>query len=1125
MPATKGRPKSKKRQRLLSHYFSARTVRPDPHAGQDSASPERDLGSDFRAMKRKEPPSSPSSSRATETDAQKRSRHNPPQGSNSAAQTLDSSAQKLRPPGKAEARIARLFDEAQSQRDSKLHAQLVECHGILESSEAASTEAALQSRDAASSSASARRRATGVKLTPLEKQVSKLKLAHPDKLLAVEVGYKYKFFGNDADTASSLLDIYVNHRPNIRTASIPTHRLAIHMKRLVDAGHKVAVVGQTETAAIKKFQKSGGLFAREITALYTKATMIDEVQGPSGRSKGRGNAQNQLISDKKQSTGSQEVGKFIMCVWERPVLRANRLEDAAKVHIAVACADPASGEVIWDNFKDDFLRAELETRLLAIRPAEILLAPSRSLDDHDGESSCVRARLSTGTRKLLNYYRGKRMGVGSTASRREVIRKERYDFTHAGAARVLGQLWKGEAGGQSWSLEEVRAEAPKLSNDALVALGGLAAYLSEFKLASSLREPGRFNKFTAGATLELDGMSLRHLCVLQGEGGVARSGGNNSLLSHMCNCSTAFGSRMLRRWVSRPLTRKSDIEARLDAVSELLDTEAEWVDDAAKLLPKLPDLDRSLQRIGHRRCDPIGLWKTLFALRQIDRAFPADMLESRIEGVRSELLADILTGLSGGELGETVNDFMGRLSPDHVEKGDLTRVFRADTDTVSKIRAKINAAEAAMQGHLRKFKAEMKVSGLKYKRHLTTRYLVEVSNTSPVARQIPRDWLKVNATKRVTRYHPPEVLATLQDLERHEETLRSECKRRWDRFLVEFIDHSRLFSGAVANLARLDCLLSLRQVAAQPGYCRPRICDDPVISLRGARHPVVEAAAASAGSAATYVPNDLAVGPNRPRALVITGPNMGGKSSFQRTVALVAIMAQVGSFVPCDEATVGCFDGIYTRMGASDCAEKGLSTFLVEMAETATILGKATRRSLVLIDELGRGTSTHDGTALAMATLHHLAHTTRCVTLFTTHYLPVARLALQMPGLVSNFHMGFKLMGKKDGPALSIGSAIKRPRVAFLYKLVKGVCPSSYGINVARLADLPETVVAAAERKSDELKEAVTRRRARHFQSEASAVTLIREALDALARGDHAELQMLLRKACASTTTLSGNGV
>jgi DNA mismatch repair protein MSH3 len=331
-------------------------------------------------------------------------------------------------------------------------------------------------------------------------------------------------------------------------------------------------------------------------------------------------------------------------------------------------------------------------------------------------------------------------------------------------------------------------------------------------------------------------------------------------------------------------------------------------------------------------------------------------------------------------------------------------------------------------------------------------YLIEVRKKSPEEKKVPASWAQISATKAVARFHTPEVKRMLQERDQHKENLAAACDAAYIRLLDDISAKYQELRDCVHSLATLDALLSLAILASQPGYVKPTFTSDIEVTIEGGRHPMVEQLLLD-----TYVPNDVRLS-HAHRALLVTGPNMGGKSSYVRSVALIAIMGQIGSYVPATSARLGMLDAIFTRMGAFDNMLKGESTFMVELSETADILKSATPRSLVILDELGRGTSTFDGVAIAEAVLDYVVRDLQCLTLFITHYQHLARVKDRFHGgELKNVHMRFQEQGKGE--------------VVFLYEVAEGTSHRSYGLNVARLARVPEAVIQVAGVKSRELEE------------------------------------------------------
>uniref|UniRef100_A0A8C8A1C2 MutS homolog 3 (E. coli) n=1 Tax=Oryzias sinensis TaxID=183150 RepID=A0A8C8A1C2_9TELE len=369
-----------------------------------------------------------------------------------------------------------------------------------------------------------------------------------------------------------------------------------------------------------------------------------------------------------------------------------------------------------------------------------------------------------------------------------------------------------------------------------------------------------------------------------------------------------------------------------------------------------------------------------------------------------------------------------------------------------------------IQEHLKDIRMVLKAPTLNYITVSGQEFLIEVKNS--LSSTVPSDWVKISSTKAVGRYHSPLLVERYKKLQELREQLLLDCQREWTDFLDQFGEHYHTMKRAISHLATIDCLFSLAEVAQQGGYCRPKVCEDrPQIMIRDGRHPAIDLLM---GEQNQFVPNHTDLQGDGKRTMIITGPNMGGKSSYIRQVALICIMAQIGSFVPASEACLGLLDGIYTRMGASDNIYKGRSTFMEELTEASEIISRATERSLVILDELGRGTSTHDGIAIAYATLEYFIRHVKSFTLFVTHYPPLCELERMYPDHVSNYHMAFLLNETHISSDTKDGD-VQPEFITFLYNLTEGAAGQSYGLNVAKLADVPDPILCTAARKAQEL--------------------------------------------------------
>jgi len=565
---------------------------------------------------------------------------------------------------------------------------------------------------------------------------------------------------------------------------------------------------------------------------------------------------------------------------------------------------------------------------------------------------------------------------------------------------------------------------------AIGAAGALLGHLQETQKAD-LRHVTRVAWHEAGDTMALDAATRRTLEIVEN----ARDGGRDgTLLEVIDRTRTAMGGRMLRDWLLRPLLRPQAIEERLDAVALLVARPAECGVLAAGL-DRVHDLERLLARCSLGSANA----RDLVALRDSLRALPS--LAARAVALETPLLTRLLAGL------DVLADLEARLAvavadepPVSVRDGGLLRDgFNADLDELRALRRDSHTVLAAIETRER---ARTGVGSIKVRYNKVFGYYIEVSNAN--RHLVPDDYVRKQTLVGGERYITPE----LKDLEHRILTAQERIAAiEYDAFVAlrdEVAATAPRLRATAASVAAIDALLSLSGVAAEGGWVRPRIADDTRLRIVEGRHPVVERLLRGE----RFVPNDCEVDTTTRQILILTGPNMGGKSTYLRQVALLVLLAQAGSFVPATAAEVGLVDRIFSRVGASDNLARGQSTFLVEMNETANILNNATPRSLILLDEVGRGTATFDGLSIAWSVAEHL-HDTPAVaarTLFATHYHELTELALTKPR-VANLRMLVREWNDS---------------IVFLKKVVEGAADRSYGIQVARLAGLPPAVLARA---------------------------------------------------------------
>ncbi|KAF4632654.1 hypothetical protein G7Y89_g5477 [Cudoniella acicularis] len=905
------------------------------------------------------------------------------------------------------------------------------------------------------------------KLTPLELQILDIKRKHMDTLLIVEVGYKFKFYGEDARTAAKALSIVCipgkfrfdehpseAHLDRFASASIPVHRLSVHAKRLVAAGHKIGVVRQIETAALKKAGDNRNTpFVRKLTNVYTKGTYIDDVDG--------------LGQPTDAPSGGAPATGYLLCITES---KANGWGTDEKVEVGILAVQPATGDIIYDTFEDGFMRNEIETRLLHIAPCEFLIV----------------GNLTKATEKLVQHLSGSSTNVFGDRIRVERVEKKKTmaaeSYSHV--AQFYADKLKKNKQTDNEREQNLLEKVLKLPEEVTVCLSAMITHMTEYGLEHVFDLTKYFQSFSARSHMLLNGNTLTSLEIYQNQTDYTEKG---SLFWTIDKTQTRFGQRLLRKWVGRPLLDKERLEERVAAVEELKDGhQTPKVDQLRALLRNIKsDLERSLIRIYYGKCSRPGLLTTLQTMQKIANEFPHVKSPSDA-GFKSPLINEAIASLP--TISDTVISFLDKINAESARADDKYAFFREDeeTEAIGDHKLGIAAVEQELDEHRAQAASKLKKkSSINYVTVAGIEYLIEVSNTD--LKNVPASWSKISGTKKVSRFHTPDVVRMLRERDQHKESLSSACDIAFSALLTQISAHYAPLRDSITALANLDCLLSLATVALLPNYCKPTFTSTTEIQIEGGRHPMVEALLPT-----NYIPNStsLSTTPNSTRALLITGPNMGGKSSYVRQVALLQILAQIGSYIPATSAHLGLLDGIYTRMGASDSLFTNQSTFMVELSETASILKSATSKSLVILDELGRGTSTHDGVAIAGSVLDWVVRETKCLCLFITHYQTLATIAqgFEEGGELKNVHMKFTATSAstdEDDPfasSLPHQSPSNPPEeneeeITFLYEVGEGVAHRSYGLNVARLARVPKTVLDTAAMKSRELEMDVKQKR------------------------------------------------
>jgi DNA mismatch repair protein MutS len=574
---------------------------------------------------------------------------------------------------------------------------------------------------------------------------------------------------------------------------------------------------------------------------------------------------------------------------------------------------------------------------------------------------------------------------------------------------------------------------------AAVRAGGAAlAYLQETQQASPAHLT-RLQQLTLDDHLALDETAVRNLELVESLQDRAARG---SLLWALDRTLTPMGGRLLRQWVLRPLREVREIHRRLGAVAALTEAPA-LLDALRERLGEVGDLARLASRVALG----VAMPRDLVGLRAALRPLPA--LRERATECPAPLAQEAAAALDDlSALAKLLEEALLDDPPLTAHEGGLIR--ESYSSALADLRREVREARGWIAGLEQRERERTGIGSLRVRFNRVFGYGIEVSKAH--LRLVPPEYVRRQTLVGGERYVTPEL--------KEQEARVLGAEERTNRLEFELFDELR---GTVAReadrllrtaraIGLLDVLAALAHVARERGYVRPTVDDSTALEIRDGRHPVLELAT----DGAPFVPNDLALDGGEVSCLILTGPNMAGKSTYMRQAALIVLLAQVGSFVPARSARVGVVDRIFTRIGAQDNLLRGQSTFLVEMTETAAILRHATPRSLILLDEIGRGTSTFDGLAIAWAVAEHLHE--RCPgakVLFATHYHELTRLAAELPR-VRNFHVAVREW---------------RDEIVFLHRVQPGGTDRSYGIQVGRLAGLPDDVVARAKALLRELEQ------------------------------------------------------
>jgi DNA mismatch repair protein MutS len=855
-------------------------------------------------------------------------------------------------------------------------------------------------------------------VTPMMQQYEDAKRACPEAILLFRMGDFYELFHDDAKTAARVLGLTLTSREKgegaTAMAGFPYHQLENYLGKLIKSGHRVGICDQVEDP-----KKAKGLVRREVTRIVTPGTLTDDA-----------------LLDPRESN-------FLAAVIADTTKSAN---GAASSPLGLAWVELSTGK---------FQAAVIEPRRLADELARI------------GAAECLIAEEAEPLPRHVS-------------EQLTVTRRPAWAFSFATAKETLTRHF------ETKSLEGFGFG--DADSAAIRAAGAVLDYLAETQKAS-IAHIDRLVPYRPGSTLEIDEATWRSLEITRTMRDDRREG---ALLGVLDRTATAMGSRRLWEWVAAPLTNVAAIDERLDAIEELV-ADASLVTALAEHLKKVYDLERLLARVTTGRASP----RDLSFIGRTLRGLPS--LKAKLAGRKSKLLARLEAQIDlCPDLRAKLDTALEDDCPLSARDGGFVKA--AYSPRLDELRDLAAGGKQWIAQYQADQIATSGIPSLKVGYNKVFGYYLEVTNAQ--REKVPQHFIRKQTIKNSERYITPE----LKEYEEKVLAADENAKELEYELFLQLRDAvqaaGRILQATAAALAEIDVLAGLAALARDRGYCRPVVVEEPVLNIVDGRHPVLDAIEV----AGTFVPNDVIAGietespaaheandetvggesfrrldevavngdeanaegevpaphfankktrnkrspaqssihNEKPaaRVLLITGPNMAGKSTYIRQVALLTLMAQVGSFVPAKCATIGVADRIFARVGASDELSRGQSTFMVEMTETARILHNATPRSLVILDEIGRGTSTYDGLALAWSIVEHLHDAVGCRTLFATHYHELTELADSLSGVRN----------------LNVAVREWQDNVVFLHKIVPGAADKSYGIHVARLAGVPRKV-------------------------------------------------------------------
>ncbi|KAF3483954.1 DNA mismatch repair protein msh6 [Arthroderma uncinatum] len=835
------------------------------------------------------------------------------------------------------------------------------------------------------------------KFSPFEKQYWEIKQKFWDTIVFFKKGKFYELYENDATIGHQLFDLKLTDRVNMRMVGVPEMSLDHWANQFVAKGFKIARVDQSESALSKEMRE----------------------RDDKGNKAGKPQKEDKVIKRELAcvlTTGTLVEGSMIQGDMSTYCVAIKEAIVDGLPTFGISYVDTATGQFFLSEFVDDVDMTRFETFVAQTRPQELLLEKSVM------STKALRIlKNNTGPTTLWNHLKPVKEFWEASVTIREL-----------------------EAGDYFVSEDQDNLTAwPQVLRDArdkdlvMSAFGALLQYLQMLKIGRDLITIGNFTWYDPikkASSLVLDGQTLINLEIFANTYDGSQEG---TLFQLLNRCVTPFGKRLFKQWVCHPLMDTAKINARLDAV-ESLNADNTVREQFSSQLTKMPDLERLISRVHAGTCKAQDFVRVLEGFEQIEYTIGLLKGAGSGHGLIGQLISAMPDLTSLLKFWETAFDRpkareIGILVP---EEG-IEEEFDASRETIEQL-------EEDLQQILNRVRKELKCSTIIFKDNGKEIYQLEV----PIKiKNIPKSWDQMSATKQVKRYYFPELRALIRKLQEARETHAQIVKGVAGRFYARFDESYSSWLAAVKIIAQLDCLIGLAKASTALGHpsCRPIFVDDErsVLDFHELRHPCMMP------NVGDFIPNDVKLGGDTPNINLLTGANAAGKSTVLRMTCTAVIMAQIGCYVPCEYARLTPVDRIMSRLGANDNIFAAQSTFFVELSETKKILSEATPRSLVILDELGRGTSSYDGVAVAQAVLHHVATHIGALGFFATHY----------HSLAAEFEGHPEIAARR----MRIHVDDAERRVTFLYKLEDGVAEGSFGMHCASMCGIPTKVVEGAE--------------------------------------------------------------